>query len=189
MGLQAARHLLTHPSEPARYVCASATSACYEASGGGGYDTHTDNATDTAMNFDNVLRTLLAIMNAPGETDPAKLDLDDTLIILNTEFGRTPCEPGRRQRPQPPPVRLRHRVHRAARSTPREAGIHGAIGRDGSRDVCGDARRRTGSRRCSRSASGRSRPRRSRCPTCAARDTEEHAASSVTNDVLGVIAL
>jgi hypothetical protein len=42
------------------------------------------------MNFDNMLQSLLAIINGPGETDPTKLSLDDTLIILNTEFGRTP---------------------------------------------------------------------------------------------------
>lgn len=88
VSLNAARHLLTHPVEPARYVCVSDT-GLYEASGGGGYDTHDSNSADTAMNFDNVLRNLLSIINAPGETDPTKLDLDDTLIILNTEFGRT----------------------------------------------------------------------------------------------------
>ena len=62
----------------------------YEASGGGGYDTHTANARDTATNFDNLLASLLAMINAPGEGDLTKLSLDDTLIILNTEFGRTP---------------------------------------------------------------------------------------------------
>jgi hypothetical protein len=36
------------------------------------------------------MRNLSAIVNTPGENDPTKLDLDDTLIILNTEFGRTP---------------------------------------------------------------------------------------------------
>jgi Protein of unknown function (DUF1501) len=89
VGLGAAAHLLTHPTEPASYVCVSDV-GLYEASGGGGYDTHTDNARDTATNFDNMLQSLLGIINAPGETDPAKLSLDDTLIILNTEFGRTP---------------------------------------------------------------------------------------------------
>jgi len=93
MGLEAARALLTHPTEPASYVCVSDT-GLYEASGGGGYDTHSDNAVDTATNFDNVLSALLSIVNAPGETDPSKLSLDDTLIILNTEFGRTPWRQG-----------------------------------------------------------------------------------------------
>src|SRR5207253_1343248 len=89
MSLNAARHLLTHPTQPARYVCVSDT-GLHEASGGGGYDTHSANAFDTARNFDNMLQALLGIINAPGETDPTKLSLDDTLIIFNTEFGRTP---------------------------------------------------------------------------------------------------
>ncbi len=89
MNLAAARAMLTHPTEPASYVCVSDT-GLYEASGGGGYDTHTDNAIDTATNFDNMLSALLDIINAPGESDPTKISLDDTLIILNTEFGRTP---------------------------------------------------------------------------------------------------
>jgi hypothetical protein len=93
VGLSAAAHLLTHPTEPASYVCVSDT-GLYEASGGGGYDTHTDNARDTSVNFDNLLQSLLAIINTPGENDPTKLSLDDTLVILNTEFGRTPGAQG-----------------------------------------------------------------------------------------------
>ena len=89
MSLNAARHLLTHPTEPARYVCVSDV-GLYEASGGGGYDTHSANSFDTARNFNNMLRNLLSIINGPGETDALKLSLDDTMIILNMEFGRTP---------------------------------------------------------------------------------------------------
>ena len=89
IGLQAAAGLLTHPTEPASYVCVSDV-GLERASGGGGYDTHSGNAVDTAMNFDNLMAALTGIINAPGETDPRKLNLDDTLIILNTEFGRTP---------------------------------------------------------------------------------------------------
>jgi hypothetical protein len=33
---------------------------------------------------------LMSIINEPGEGDPGKIDLDDTLVIINTEFGRTP---------------------------------------------------------------------------------------------------
>jgi hypothetical protein len=88
MSLQAARHLLTHPTEPARYVCVSDV-GLFEASGGGGYDCHSRNSRDTSRNFDNMLRSLTEIINAPGENDSTKINLDDTLIILNTEFGRT----------------------------------------------------------------------------------------------------
>jgi hypothetical protein len=126
MGLSAARHLLTHPTEPASYVCVSDV-GLYEASGGGGYDTHTDNARDTANNFDNMLQSLLGIINGPGETDPTKLSLDDTLIILNTEFGRTPgpqgASNGRNHHP--------YGYATAFIGGPVQKGITGAIGPDG----------------------------------------------------------
>ena len=128
MGLEVARHLLTHPTEPASYVCVSDV-GLYEASGGGGYDTHTENARDTATNFDNMLSALLAIINGPGETDPAKLSLDDTLIILNTEFGRAPNRQGMTGR--------NHHPYGYATAfiggpiTAEQKGVSGAIGRDG----------------------------------------------------------
>ncbi|HUQ03910.1 MAG TPA: DUF1501 domain-containing protein [Kofleriaceae bacterium] len=130
MSLEAARHLLTHPSQPATYVCVSDT-GLYEASGGGGYDTHDDNAKDTARNFDNCLRSLLAIINAPGENDPTKLSLDDTLIILNTEFGRTPWEQDRSEngRNHHPYGYVTAMI--GATITSAEKGIYGAIGPDG----------------------------------------------------------
>jgi uncharacterized protein (DUF1501 family) len=89
MSFDLAAHLLTHPTEPARYVCVVDT-GLISASGGGGYDTHTENSHDTARNFKHMLDNLLRIVNAPGEDDPRKISLDDTLVILNTEFGRTP---------------------------------------------------------------------------------------------------
>jgi len=128
MSLEAARHLLTHPDEPASYVCISDV-GLHEASGGGGYDTHYYNARDTATNFDNLLSALLAIINGPAENDPAKLSLDDTLIILNTEFGRTPTRQDTTGRNHHPygyatafiggPIAAAHK------------GVFGAIGRDG----------------------------------------------------------
>lgn len=128
MGLTAARRLLTHPTEPASYVCVSDT-GLYEASGGGGYDTHTQNAEDTATNFDNLLQSLLGIINAPGENDATKISLDDTLIILNTEFGRTPT-------PQDGDGRNHHPYGYATAFiggpiTTAHKGVSGAIGKDG----------------------------------------------------------
>lgn len=129
VGINAAAHLLTHPTEPASYVCVSDI-GLFEASGGGGYDTHTDNARDTARNFDNMLKSLLAVINGPGETDPTKISLDDTLIILNTEFGRTPL----------PQDRTNGRNHHpygyvtafiGGPITSAQKGVFGAIGPDG----------------------------------------------------------
>ncbi|MCE9578497.1 MAG: DUF1501 domain-containing protein [Deltaproteobacteria bacterium] len=129
MSLNAARALLTHPTQPARYVCVSDV-GLREASGGGGYDTHSQNAYDTARNFDNMLRSLLSIINAPGENDPTKLSLDDTLIILNTEFGRTPWSQdggdGRNHHPYGYVTAFIGATVSAA-----EKGIYGAIGPDG----------------------------------------------------------
>jgi Protein of unknown function (DUF1501) len=110
-------------------VCVSDT-GIREASGGGGYDTHTANAHDTAMNFDNMLASLLGIINQPGENDPKKISLDDTLVILNTEFGRTPTAQGGDGR--------NHHPYGYATAfiggpiTPAQQGISGAIGPDGS---------------------------------------------------------
>ena len=129
IGMSAAAKLLTHPTEPASYVCVSDT-GLYEASGGGGYDTHSENARDTATNFDNMLKSLLAIINAPGENNPAKLNLDDTLIILNTEFGRTPRAQGTTGRNHHP-----YGYVTAFIGGPTVKGVSGAIGPNGSADM------------------------------------------------------
>jgi len=96
----------------------------------GGYDTHTENARDTATNFDNMLKSLLAIINAPGETDPRKLNLDDTLIILNTEFGRTPRAQGSTGRNHHP-----YGYVTAFIGGPTTKGVSGAIGPNGIADM------------------------------------------------------
>jgi Protein of unknown function (DUF1501) len=127
IGLTAAAGLLTHPAEPASYVCVSDV-GLERASGGGGYDTHDGNS-DQAMNFDNMLQALFGIINAPGENNPRKLNLDDTLIILNTEFGRTPGRQGATGR--------NHHPYGYATAfiggpiTTAEKGVSGAIERNG----------------------------------------------------------
>jgi hypothetical protein len=88
--LRLATHLLKHPTAPARYVCVL-DSGFRPASGGGGYDTHAGGEQIVQLtNLENLLTSLGSMVNKPGEHDPHKLDLDHTLIILNTEFGRTP---------------------------------------------------------------------------------------------------
>lgn len=128
VSLEAARHLLTHPTEPASYVCVSDV-GLYEASGGGGYDTHDANSTDTAMNLDNMLRNLLGIINGPDEHDPQKISLDDTLIILNTEFGRTPYAQGQSGRNHHPYGYVTAFI--GGPITSAEAGIYGNIRNSG----------------------------------------------------------
>ncbi len=89
MSIEAARQLFLHPTEPASYVCVSDI-GLFEAAGGGGYDTHGGHVLTTARNFDNMLSALLGVFNRDDENDPTKLSFDDTLVIINTEFGRTP---------------------------------------------------------------------------------------------------
>ena len=128
MSLKIARHLLTHPTEPARYVCVSDT-GLQESSGGGGYDTHTDNSHDTARNLKNVLDQLAAMILAPGEIDATKISLDDTMIILNTEFGRTPVSQSGNGRNHHPYGYVTAFI--GGPITAQQAGVYGAIGPDG----------------------------------------------------------
>jgi hypothetical protein len=93
MNLKLATHLLTHPTDPAKYVCI-VDSGLISADGGGGYDTHGENSFTQSRNLGHMLKSLMSLINKPGEGDPNKLDLDKTMIVLTTEFGRTPYAQG-----------------------------------------------------------------------------------------------
>ena len=93
MGLRLAAHLLTHPTHRARH-CTVVDTGLRQADSGGGYDTHSEDPITQTRNLDNFLLHLLDFINEPGENHPTKLDLDETMIILNTEFGRTPAPQG-----------------------------------------------------------------------------------------------
>lgn len=90
MSLKMATHLLTDPTGGAKH-CMVVDTGLREADGGGGYDTHSETPFTQSRNLYNFFANgLLPMINAPGETDPNKLDLNKTMIILNMEFGRTP---------------------------------------------------------------------------------------------------
>ena len=89
MCLRLATHLLTHPQFPAAHCC-MIDLGLVKADGGGGYDTHSETPFTQSSNLFNFLNSLLPMINAPGETDPNKLDLNKTMIIINMEFGRAP---------------------------------------------------------------------------------------------------
>ncbi len=97
MSLNLAAHLLTHETAPAKYVCVI-DGGLVPASDAGGYDAHADCTSLTAASLPNTLRALMSIINKPGENDKSKLDLDKTLIMITTEFGRTPFEEGAKGR-------------------------------------------------------------------------------------------
>ncbi len=128
MNLKLAAHLLTHPTTPAKYVCVVDT-GLIGSDGGGGYDTHVENSITQSRNLSHTLKQLLAVVNQPGENDPTKIDLDDTLIVLTTEFGRTPYKQGDKGRNHWPygfPV-----VFIGGPVRPDNAGIFGSCNEDG----------------------------------------------------------
>lgn len=94
MNLRLATHLLTRPANAPRYVCVVDGGLLPVDGAAGGYDTHENATQGQAENLVNTLSVLMSLINSPGENDPDKLDLDRTLIVLNTEFGRTPDEQG-----------------------------------------------------------------------------------------------
>ncbi|MCA9693822.1 MAG: DUF1501 domain-containing protein [Myxococcales bacterium] len=97
--MQAARvaaHLLTRPAEEAaRYVLwiDSALTPTYD----GGHDSHQEHLEHASRCYPHTLAALLSVINAPGEGDPDKLELDDTLIAITSEFGRGPAQEDERR--------------------------------------------------------------------------------------------
>ncbi|MEM7765676.1 MAG: DUF1501 domain-containing protein [Pseudomonadota bacterium] len=104
VSMRAAAKLLTLPEADggARHVCV--VDGGLRRPGGAAYDTHSgNNVEDTAVNLWSTLDALAAVVQTPGSAtpDPTKINLDDTLIVLKTEFGRTPnTAPGRDHWPQ-----------------------------------------------------------------------------------------
>lgn len=91
-GLELAAHLLNPLGGDANYVCVVDTGVRQRAAEIANYDGHTDNAALVAANITNLSAKLAALLAGPR---PA-IDLDRTLIVLNTEFGRTPFAQGAR---------------------------------------------------------------------------------------------
>jgi hypothetical protein len=60
----------------------------------GGHDSHRDHLAHASLNYTHTLRALAERINAPGEADASKLDLADTLVVITTEFGRSPHRQG-----------------------------------------------------------------------------------------------
>ena len=128
MNLKLAAHLLTHPTTPAKYACIVDT-GLLTADGGGGYDTHFETSFTQSRNLSHTLNQLLAVVNAPGENDPTKINLDKTMIVLTTEFGRTPDKQGDKGRNHWPygfPI-----VFIGGPVRPESKGVFGGCGEDG----------------------------------------------------------
>jgi len=82
VAVKVAGQLLTGPTPRARYV--GIVDAGYVGAGGAGYDTHGSNTAVTSCNLWNTLNALRE------EIDAGRIDLSNTLVVLHTEFGRTP---------------------------------------------------------------------------------------------------
>jgi hypothetical protein len=92
-GVRIAASLLQRETDAPRYVCV-VDSGLKGASGGGGYDTHSEHIHDSTRNLLNTFTALADNIRAPGEDAPNKIDLDETMVVLTTEFGRSPMIEG-----------------------------------------------------------------------------------------------
>ncbi|HRI07469.1 MAG TPA: DUF1501 domain-containing protein [Nannocystaceae bacterium] len=92
MQARLAAALLTRPTDAPRYV--HWIDGALTPHPAGGHDTHQKHVSFASANVSHTLRKLVEIINEPGEGDPAKIDLDETMIVINTEFGRTPYAQG-----------------------------------------------------------------------------------------------
>lgn len=93
LAARVAAHLLTHPETPLRYV--QWIDAGLKQTRDGGHDSHRAHLFAASTNYPHTLGLLADIINKPDEHDPGKLNLDDTLIVISTEFGRSPAiQPG-----------------------------------------------------------------------------------------------
>lgn len=88
MQARLAASLLTRASDQPRYV--QWIDGALTPHPAGGHDTHQQHVSFASQNISHTLRKLAEIINAPGERDPKKINLDETMIVINTEFGRTP---------------------------------------------------------------------------------------------------
>lgn len=88
MALRAGVSLLTNPVSPAKYV--NVVDGGFQFFGDLPYDTHFGHLQTSAINHRHIWQALVEQINEPGEGDPAKIDLDDTMICITAEFGRTP---------------------------------------------------------------------------------------------------
>jgi hypothetical protein len=84
-----AAHLLNHPVHPAKLVTIMDGGLLPDATGLG-YDTHQTHVPIASTNMVHFFKRFVERINQPGEDDPTKLDLDKNLVVVNTEFGRSP---------------------------------------------------------------------------------------------------
>jgi hypothetical protein len=88
MTVDAAISLLTNPTTPAKYVnVVDGGNVFYS---GLAYDVHSGLVDTGTKNLRHTIQRIVQQINEPGEDDPKKLNLDDTLIYMSGDFGRSP---------------------------------------------------------------------------------------------------
>ncbi|MFY0534957.1 DUF1501 domain-containing protein [Nannocystis pusilla] len=92
MQARMAASLLTRAQDRARYV--HWIDGGLKPNPSAGHDTHDSHVEDSSRNVTHTMQCLADIINAPNENDPGKINLDETMIVINTEFGRTPHRQG-----------------------------------------------------------------------------------------------
>ncbi len=93
MGLRLATHLATRPEGAPPYINVI-DGGLFPATGGAAYDTHVNHVRESSTNVVHFFSEFAARINEPGEDDPDKLDLDRQLVLVTTEFGRSPIATG-----------------------------------------------------------------------------------------------
>lgn len=95
MQARMAANLITHPSDPARYVMW--IDAGLNPAVTGGHDVHNASVEINGGNLPHTFEALLDQIvdpNNPRPGDDRRIDLNETMIVINTEFGRTPYSQG-----------------------------------------------------------------------------------------------
>jgi uncharacterized protein DUF1501 len=92
--VRAGAFLLSQPeaSGGARYV--GVIDGGLMQAGGAGYDTHGNNTLTTGVNIWNVCSALASVIDTASPPAAGKISLNDTLVVIKTEFGRTPAVMG-----------------------------------------------------------------------------------------------
>ncbi|MCB9786592.1 MAG: DUF1501 domain-containing protein [Deltaproteobacteria bacterium] len=88
--LELAAFLLNLPDQQTRHVMVIDRAYDRYVANPDGYDSHQRYVSETTRKYPYFWTRLLDSINEPGEGDPTKIDLDDTLVVVNTEFGRSP---------------------------------------------------------------------------------------------------
>lgn len=90
--MKMAAKILTQTGGAARHVTVVDTGFATgdSAFGVAAYDFHTSFAKQAVDRYPPMWKRLCGVINQPGEANPAKIDLDQTLVVINTEFGRSP---------------------------------------------------------------------------------------------------